>query len=78
MQPAVKISKLLEEAVARVSRLPHEDQEAYARWLLEEMKAEQAWEERFVSDPGLLEEMADEALGELRAGQAEELRLDER
>lgn len=78
MQPAPKISKLLEEAVAHVSALPPGEQDAFARWLLAEVKAEKGWDERFAGEPAVLEGMADEALGELGAGRTEDLDLDGR
>jgi hypothetical protein len=45
------MSKLLEEAFARLAKLPEADQGFIARWLLEKLASETRWEE-LLSDPG--------------------------
>ena len=60
----------LQEAFEEVSRLPPEEQERWADWLLEELRSEQKWDELFArpESQALLENMAAEALEEHRAG----------
>jgi hypothetical protein len=45
------VNKTLETAIAKISRLPDEEQEAIARLILEEIEAERGWEQRF-ANPG--------------------------
>ena len=56
------MSKLLEEAFAKLAELPEADQDSIAAWLLEEMDSEMRWEELLAESPKALERMADEAL----------------
>jgi hypothetical protein len=39
----------LQEAFEEVSKLPPEEQERWAEWLLEELRAEQKWDELLAS-----------------------------
>ena len=63
----------LAEAIARIQQLDEERQEKSAAWILEEIESEQKWDELFATSQDLLEEMADRALAEERAGLTEEL-----
>lgn len=63
----------LAEAIARIQQLDEESQEKWAAWILEEIESEQKWDELFATSQDLLEEMADRALAEERAGRTEEL-----
>jgi hypothetical protein len=60
----------LQEAFEEVSKLPPDEQERWADWLLEQLESERKWDELF-SRPAsqtLLEKMAAEALEEHSAG----------
>jgi hypothetical protein len=73
------MSQLMEQAIKRVRQLPEQDQESIASIILQEIEAEQRWEELFAR-PGsadLLSRMADEALIEVRAGRARKLDVNE-
>ncbi len=70
---------LMEQAIAKASRLPEEEQDAIASIILREIESEARWEELF-SQPksaDLLSDLADEALAEARSGRARKLDLDE-
>jgi hypothetical protein len=63
---------LLEKAFAEAAKLPEEEQEAFAQWLLQELASERRWDEAFAASADALAQLADEALAEHRAGQIEE------
>jgi hypothetical protein len=63
----------LAEAIARIQELDPESQEMWGAWILEEIDSERKWDELFARSQDLLEEMADRALAEERAGLTEEL-----
>lgn len=50
--------------LAEVSKLPEQDQEAFAAWILQELASERRWEEAFVATENTLTRLADEALAE--------------
>ena len=64
---------LLEKAFEAASKLPPDEQEAFAEWLLEELASEQSWRKSFASSTEKLAKLADEALREHRAGKTQEL-----
>jgi hypothetical protein len=65
------MTKLLNEAFARAAELDDEEQDAFARWLLNELKDERRWKELLSSEPDALAALADEALEEHRRGETE-------
>lgn len=67
------MTKLLEKAFDAVSKLPEQEQDAIAAWILEEIASERRWEELFAQSPQALEQLADEALAEFRAGRTQVL-----
>ena len=67
------MTKLLERAMAELSRLPEAEQDALAEWLLAELDAERRWQTRFADSTDRLAELAAEALAEHRAGQTRKL-----
>ncbi len=60
------MTQLLEKAIAEVAKLSPEEQDAFARWMLEELEDDQRWQKSFDQSADLLERMADEALAEYR------------
>ncbi len=58
------MTKLLEKAFEEASRLPELEQNALARWLIDEIIAEKKWEKAFAESEDVLEKLADEALAE--------------
>lgn len=64
-------TKLLGEAMAEISKLPESEQDAFARWILEELKSEERWDQLFAQSQDALARLADEALEEYRQGKTE-------
>lgn len=67
------MTKLLEKAIAEVSQLSEQDQDAVAAWLLEELASDRRWEKAFAGSADALAQLADEALAEHKAGRTEAL-----
>ncbi|MBI4531728.1 MAG: hypothetical protein HY709_09395 [Candidatus Latescibacteria bacterium] len=67
------MTELLEKAFLEASKLPEQEQDAFAVWLLEERASEQRWEEVFANSADVLAHMADEALTEHRQGRTQML-----
>lgn len=63
------LKKVLEAA----SRLPVEEQDAVAEWLLAELASEVGWDERFAGTQDALSELAQEASVEHERGETKEL-----
>ncbi len=70
------MTRLLEKAFEEVSQLPEIEQNAIARWLMEEVIAEKKWAKLIAESEDALEKMADEALKEHIAGRTEPLSID--
>ena len=70
------MTKLLEKAFEEASRLPEIDQNALAKWVLDELHSEKTWEKSFADSEDILEKLADEALKEKREGKTQPLNLD--
>ncbi len=62
------MAKLLEEAFRKASQLPEAEQNAIAKWLLEELEDEKKWEREFSESEDVLDQLADEAFKEHRKG----------
>jgi len=62
------MTKLLEKAFEAASKLPEADQDALAASILAEVEADRRWDELFERSTPALSQLADEALGEHRAG----------
>ena len=67
------MTKLLEKALAEVSKLPKKEQDVLATWILEELASEQRWERAFAESSNVLDQLADEALAEHREGRTKRL-----
>ena len=67
------MTELLEEAFAKVARLPDHEQNALARWLMDELESERRWSRAFETSQGQLAELAREALEDDRTGRTEPL-----
>lgn len=70
------MTQLMEKALAEIRKLPEEEQEAFAAWILEELESERKWNKLFAKSEDLLAQLADEALEEHRAGKTKKLDLD--
>jgi hypothetical protein len=67
------MSKLLEEAIAKLAELPEEEQDSIGSWLLEELESETRWDALLAESGTALGHLADDALAELRGGFTKEL-----
>ncbi len=70
------MTKLLEKVLARLAKLPDEEQDAFAALLLGEMESEGRWQESFAASQDVLEVLADEAVAEHKAGRTSPLVFD--
>ena len=67
------MTDLLERAFAEASKLPPEQQDRLAQWLLDELADEEHWDRRFAETTESLSRLAREALEEHRAGETKDL-----
>ncbi len=63
------MSKLLDQAMEEVSRLPETEQDRIARLILEELRAEAGWDERFRRSQDRLSQLAEAAREEIARGE---------
>ena len=63
----------LEQASLEVTKLPQDEQERFAAWILEELADERGWDEAFAGSLDALARLADEALSERNAGTTQPL-----
>ena len=70
------MTALLEQAFEQATRLPDVEQNALAKWLLDELAAEKEWEKAFSESEDVLERLADEAIEADRQGKTMPLDLD--
>ena len=56
------MTDLLAKAFARMARLSDQEQDAFARWLLDELESERRWSRAFHASRGQIDEMAREAV----------------
>ena len=61
------MAKLLEKAFKEASKLPKLEQNAFAKWVMDELKTEAKLQEAFASPEDILYKLADEALAEHKA-----------
>ena len=67
------MTSLLEQAFAEAAKLPPDQQNAIADWLLKEMEADNRWDGAFAASQDALSKLGREALAEHRQGKTEEL-----
>jgi F0F1-type ATP synthase membrane subunit b/b' len=67
------MTELLEKAFAEASKLPQEAQDMLAKMLLEDLAAEEKWDETFAQSQDKLAQLADEALAEYRDSKTKKL-----
>ncbi len=67
------MTDLLKKAFDAASRLPEDEQDAVAEWLLAELASEGRWGERFTETHNTLSTLAHEALDEHERGETEDL-----
>ena len=62
------VTQTLEAALAKLSRLPPEEQDRFGRWLLEELRDEEHWDRQFTTSQDALSKLGAEALADRAAG----------
>jgi hypothetical protein len=62
------MTQMMQQAIRAVQALPEAEQDAIAAAILAEIEDERKWADAFARSPGLLEELAREALEEDLAG----------
>ena len=67
------MTHLLEKAFAEAAKLSEDEQDAVARFLLQELKSEREWDKRFAESQSQLDQLAKEALDEQQEGQTRRL-----
>jgi len=70
------MTQLLKRAFQEASKLPVAGQNALAKWLLQELKAEKKWEKMFADSEDVLDRLANEALRSHRKGKTKPLDID--
>jgi len=60
------MTKLLEQAFQEASKLPQEEQDAMAAFLIGELESEKRWDALFAGSQDRLREMAAEAIQEVK------------
>jgi hypothetical protein len=69
------MTKLLKQAFEEASKLTDVEQNALAKWVLEELESEKAWDQAFAASEDVLEKLANEALDEYQKGKTKSLTL---
>jgi hypothetical protein len=67
------MTELLEKAFVEASKLPMQEQDELAQWILDEIYSERRWDEAFASSGDLLTRLGDEALKEHSQGRTQTL-----
>jgi hypothetical protein len=70
------MGQALERAFQEAARLPDDEQDWLAAWILEEIASEQRWEGLFAQSGALLDTLVAEALAEDEAGETQPLAPD--
>ena len=71
------MTKLLEKAFKNASKLSDIEQNALAKWLLEELEAERKWEKTFAESEDILDQLADKAIVDYKRGKTTPLHIRE-
>ncbi len=58
------MTSILKKAFDEAAKLPEIEQNALARWVLEELKSDRKWDKQFAESEDILAELAREALQE--------------
>jgi hypothetical protein len=69
------MTRLLEKAFKEAARLPEVEQNALAKWVMEEIEAEGKWAKAFAGSEDTLDRLADAALAEHKQGKSKPLNI---
>ena len=64
----VTMTKQLKKAFKEASALPEVEQNAIAKWLLDELQSERKWDKAFADSEDILAKLAREALADKKKG----------
>ncbi len=67
------MTELLKKAFAEAAKLAGVEQDALARWLLEELASQRRWDQTLADSQDTLAALADEALADHRDGRTQNL-----
>ena len=70
------MTKLLERAFKEASKLPVVEQNALAKWVIEELESEDRWEKAFAGSEDILDRLADEALETHKVGKTKPMDIE--
>jgi len=70
------MTQLLKKAFQEASKLPVVDQNALAKWLIQELESEKKWEKMFAESEDVLDRLADEAIKAHKRGKTKPLDTD--
>lgn len=70
------MTELLQKAIREIEKLPVEEQDAVAAWILAELAAERRWARALARSQDALAQLAQEALEEHRRGKTQPLDLE--
>ena len=70
------MTSMLEKAFSEASKLPDIEQNALARWLLEEIESDRKWDHSFAESEDILGQLALEALKEEENGKTTKIDID--
>lgn len=71
------MTKLLEKAISELSKLSDDQQDSMAQWILDELEDEQRWDTAFENSLPQLEQLAQKALQDYKAGRTQDLNPDD-
>jgi hypothetical protein len=67
------MTQALDAAIERLAKLPPDEQDRVARWLLDELRDDAEWTRQFSGSQDVLGKLAAEARADKAAGRASEL-----
>ena len=70
------MTTLLAKAFDQATQLPAMEQNALAKWLIDELESEKKWSEAFAESEDVLEKLADEAIQAKKQGKTTALDLE--
>jgi len=69
------MTRLLKKAFEKASKLPEVEQNALAKWVIEELESEGRWEKAFAASEDVLDRLADEAFTAHKQGKTKPLNI---
>ena len=70
------MTRLLEQALSEVEKLPAHEQDAIAAIILEEIADERRWDEAFARSQDQLSHLAEKTRADIRAGRVRDMGMD--